>query len=180
MNTITIEDLEKLATELEADTEAQRMRLARLCAAYHRILRQREPHLFRRGPCRHGDEAGHFDSSYPPKQEFSEHNGPRVIKLLNRTVEDVPTSGGYYYEWRRVTTDGGLRIGYDGRWYRSEETGTGQVGQFAAHPGDCHVDCAIEWTIVGTADLDLEELTIAEGKLRALAFPASARTAESA
>lgn len=167
--TITLEALERLATELETEDSAQRGRLQRLCRAYVRILAQRDPDHFERQPCHRGDEAGHYDTSYPPDQVYSDHSGPRVIQICERVTEDIATSGGYYYDWRRVTTYGGLYVGRDGTWYRSDESGTGRVGQFAAHPGDCSVDCTIEWS--HTADLTTAELTTAELTLRELAFP---------
>ena len=174
---ITFEALEELATQLEADVEKQRQKLLRLCRGYHRILALRERQLFERKACHFGDEAGHYDSSFPPRLVYSERNGPRALRLAPRKTEDIPTSGGYYYSWRRVTTYGGLCISLHGEWLRSEETGTGELGQFAAYPGDCKVDCTIAWGQVGDDDVELDELTLAEEKLRGLAFPASAAAA---
>lgn len=171
--TITIEQLETLATELETDVEAQRSRLSRLCRAYVRIIAAREPDAFEARATRHGDEAGHYDSSYPPKQVYSELTGPACILLASRETEDVRDEGssGYYYHWHRVTTYGGLYVDMHGRWIRGDETGTGRVGPFAAHPGDCGVDCTIEWSRVGDDDVTLAELVAAERTLRDLAFP---------
>lgn len=171
MTTITIETLELLATEIEADETVQRSRLARLCTAYVRILAAREPAKFTRRACHYGDEAGHFDSSFPPSKEYSERTGPRSIKLTESKTDDVATSSGFYYSWRRVTESGALAIGADGRWYRSDETGAGRVGQFAAHPGVCDVDVTIDWSPENVEDVTTEELEIAEAKLRDMAFP---------
>lgn len=168
---ITIETLELLATEIEADETAQRSRLARLCAAYVRILAAREPATFTRPATHYGDEAGHYDTSFPPDLEYSEHTGPRSILIVDSETDDVATSSGFYYSWRRVTTCGALTIGIDGKWYRSDETGTGRLGQFAAHPGHCDVDVTLEWSRESIDDVTTEELELAETKLRELAFP---------
>lgn len=171
MNTITIESLEQLATELEADQAAQRARLDRLIRAYARILAVREPHMFARKATEHGDEAGHWDSSFPPKQEFRARTGPRLLSIEAWDTEDVATSGGFYHSWRRVTTDGGLYVSKMGELYEANETGTGQLGQFAAYHGDRNVECTIEWS--RKSDVTLAQLTRAEEHLRALAFPLS-------
>jgi hypothetical protein len=168
---ITPEDLERMATELEADEAAQRARLDRLIRAYARILAVREPHLFVRKATEHGDEAGHWDNSFPPKQEFRAKTGPSLLRVEGWDTEDVATSGGFYYSWRRVTTDGGLYVSKMGELYEADETGTGRFGQFAAHPGDCNVECTIEWS--RKHDVSLEQLATAEEHLRKLAFPLS-------
>lgn len=171
MNTITIESLEQLATELEATEAAQRAKLDRMIRAHARILAVREPHLFERKATERGDEAGHYDNSYPPKQVFRARTGPRLLRVAGYDYEDVATSGGYYYEWRRVTTDGGVYVSKMGELYEADETGTGRLGQFAAHPGDCNVECEIEWS--HKRDVSLDQLVAAESHLRALAFPLS-------
>lgn len=171
---ITIEQLESLATELENDDAAQRDRLSRLCRAYVRILAVREPERFERGACHYGDTVGSCDGSYPPGQEYSERTGPRSIALINSDTENVATSTGFYYTWRRVTKYGGLEVGRDCRWYRSDEYGTGRFGQFPAHPGTCNVDVTIDWHSVAQADLTTAELALAEVALRELAFPLTA------
>lgn len=171
MNAITIESLEQLATELEATEAAQRAKLDRLIRAYARILAAREPHLFERKSTEHGDEAGHWDNSFPPHQEFRAHTGPRLLRVEAWDTEDVATSSGFYHSWRRVTTDGGLYVSKMGELYEADETGTGRVGQFAAHPGDCDVECTIEW--LRKHDVSLEQIATVELHLRALAFPLS-------
>lgn len=176
---ITIEALETLAAEMAGEVEAQRARLARLCAAYTRIAAAGQPDAFTRRALHHGDAAGHWDSSYPPRQVYSDLTGPRTIRILERETDDVATSGGYYYDWRRVTTEPGLYVGIDGTWYRSHETGTGRLGQFAAHPGDCSVDCEIDYVRAHADSLTVAELAEAERTLRELAFPlVAARRAE--
>lgn len=169
--TFTVEALEHLATELEGREQEQRQRLSRLCAAYVRIIAARAPEKFTPRATHHGDEAGHWDTSYPPKQEYSATTGPALIQVEERETEDVATEGGFYYPWRRVTTYGGLYVDMHGRWWRSDETGTGRYGQFAAHPGDCDVDCEIDWSTVDADDVTLAELGHAEAKLRKIAFP---------
>lgn len=171
MNAITIESLEQLATEIEATEAAQRAKLDRLIRAYARILAVREPHLFVRKATEHGDEAGHWDSSFPPKQVFRSKTGPALIKIEAWDTEDVATSGGFYYSWRRVTNDGGLYVSKMGELYEADETGTGALGQFAAHPGDHNVECEIEWS--RKREVTIEQLATAEEHLRKLAFPLS-------
>lgn len=168
---ITIEALEALAVEFTAEVDNKRARLARLCVAYARIIAAREPQHYRVQPCHQGDEPGYWDSSYPPKQVYSDHTGPRSLEIASEQTEDIATSGGAYYEWRRVTSVPGLYIAPDGSWYRSYQEGTGQVGSFAAHPGHCSVDCEIEYVETGWESLTQDELVAAEEQLRELAFP---------
>lgn len=170
-SSITIESLETLATELEHDAEQQTARLKRLITAYARIVWQREPHLFARKATERGDEAGHFDNSFPPAQKFRAKTGPRLVRVEAWETEDVATSGGYYYSWKRVTTDGGVYVDRMGQIYEANETGTGRLGQFAAHPGNCDVECEIEWS--RNDNVTLAQLTAAEAHMRALAFPLS-------
>lgn len=179
---LTIEDLEALADTMGKENHERRGKLNRLCVAYARIIGLAKPDAFEPEPCQHGDEAGSWDSSYPPDQVYSEHTGPETITIRSHKIEDVATGGGFYYPWRRVTVDGGLAIDRDGAWYRADETGTGRLGRFAAHPGDCDVTCEIAWCEVDVEDLDVEELDAAERKLRDLAFPlvAARRAAGSA
>lgn len=171
MNTITIEDLERMATELEANEAQQRARLDRLIRSYARILAVREPHLFERRATEHGDVAGHWDNSFPPKQEFRARTGPRLLRVEGYDTEDVATSGGFYYSWRRVTTDGGLYVSKMGELYEANETGTGRFGAFAAHPGDCDVECEVAWS--PKREVSLKQLVAVESCLRELAFPLS-------
>jgi hypothetical protein len=94
-----------------------------------------------------------------------------LLKVQEWTTDDLPTSRGFYHDWRRITTDGGLYVSKLGELYEADETGTGRVGPFAAHPGDCAVECTIEWS--QKHEVSLEQLTLIEQTLRALAFPAS-------
>lgn len=172
MNTaITIEDVEALALSLEGEEREKRVRLERLIRAYARIIHAREPERFARHATEYGDEAGHFDNSFPPKQVYRAHNGPRLIQLRDCSTEDLPTSGGFYHEWRRVTTDPGLYVAPNGAIWGATETGTGRVGRFAAHPGDCGVEVEISYDL--RDDLSLAELEEVEEALRKLAFPMS-------
>lgn len=161
---ITLEQLEALAGEVEATDQAEKERLLRFCGALGRILAARQPEAWLSMATSITDEAGHFDNSYPPKEE-RHGRGPQVIRVRRRKTEDVPTESGYYHAWRRQTLDGGCYLGKDGRWYRSDESGTGRVGRYAAYPGDCDRDITIEWE---TMDPTLEDLREAEPKLRAL------------
>jgi hypothetical protein len=169
MSTFTIEQLESLATQLETTEVEQHARLERLCRAYARIIRAASPDRFTRRATHYGDEAGSWDSSYPPDMEYSAHTGPLSIVVCNEETDDTATSRGFYHSWRRVTVRGALAIGTDGTWYRSDEHGTGHFGPFAAHPGRHDVDVEIEWS--ETSDVSTAELAAAEAKLRALAFP---------
>lgn len=173
MENITIEGLEKLATELESDEAQQRERLKRLICAYARILAVREPHLFERRATERADEDGHWDNSFPPKIKFKNRTGPRLILVDGYEWDDIATSGGFYHEWKRITTNPGLYVARDGSIYGADETGTGRLGQFAAHPGDCNVECTIEWTKRNRDSLAVSDLAEVEAHLRKLAFPLS-------
>jgi hypothetical protein len=168
---ITLVEIEQIATALETESQEQRARLERLCAAYIRILAVRESTIFEQRETVLADEDGHWDSSFPPGQDYKDYTGPALIQLAGRTTSDVATSGGFYYSWRRTTEYGGLYIGRDGQWWRSDETGTGRIGQYAAHPGNCDVDCEIDWSRVDADEVTTAELVDAESTLRALAFP---------
>lgn len=176
MNTITIESLQQLATELENNAAAQRSRLADLCATYVRLLAAAKPKLFNAMATCETDEAGSWDTSYPPKVTYTAHNGPRLLQIADTETQNVPTSSGFYYSWKRVTSYGGLWIDAGGHWYRCQESGTGRFGQFAAHPGDCDVRVALSWRVVAISDLELDELTLAEATLRRLSVPIATRT----
>jgi hypothetical protein len=166
---ITIEALESLVANLETEESARREKLERLIRAYARIVALREPEHFPRRALHLGDEAGHWDNSYPPNQVYSDRSGPRLVKVRSSSEEDIATEGGFYYAWRRVSTDPGLYVSRTGQIYGCAETGTGRVGQFAAHPGDCEVDCEVDWSVRDEITLaDLEEV---EQHMRALAFP---------
>lgn len=173
---ITIDQVEELATKLEADDAAQREKAARLIRAYCRILWLREPQRFQRRPTERRDEDGHWDNSYPPKQELRNFTGARLIKVRGWDYDDIATSSGFYYTWKRVTKDHGLYFDRFGRAYGADETGTGRLGQYAAHPGDCDVECEIAWS--QRDELETAELIAAEQALRALAFPASTQRTE--
>jgi hypothetical protein len=169
--TITIEDVEALASKLENDAHAEREKLTRLIRAYARIVSVREPERFAAMPTEYADEDGHWDNSFPPRQRYRARTGPRLVQISDCTTRDVATSSGFYYDWKRVTEHPGVFVSRDGRIYGCEETGTGRVGQFAAHPGDRDVCVEIEWS--PRSDLELSELRTAEETLRKLAFPLS-------
>lgn len=177
MTEITIETLEALATQLETDEEAQRAKLLRMIRAESRILAVREPGKFPARATVLHDEDGHWDSSYPPKQVYADRTGPLLVKVVGNKSSDVATSGGFYYSWRRVTEDPGLYVARDGTIYGCNEHGTGRLGQFAAHPGDCDVEVELDWSPRDLGDVTTEELAEVESHMRALAFPASVETA---
>jgi hypothetical protein len=168
---ITIEDLETLASGLEADAQAERGRLTRLIRAYARIIFQREPAAFTRRALEHSDEDGHWDNSYPPKLEYKDRRGPKTIVVVTHDYDTVATSGGFYHDWRAVTDERGLCVDRHGDFYDATHEGTGSVGQFAAHPGSCGVMVAIEWHTVDAGEIPLDRLQLAEQKLRETAFP---------
>jgi hypothetical protein len=144
--TITIEQLEALAAQAENDNAAECERLLRLCRAMARILAVRQPEVFKRRATSITDEAGHYDNSYPPKAELHYgHAAPRLAIVQRHATEDVPTSGGYYHTWRRQTDDLGCYVAPDGSFWGCDETGTGAVGQYAAHPGDHDRDITRDW-----------------------------------
>lgn len=171
---ITIEQLEALATRLETDDAAKREKLMRMIRAYCRILAQREPKLWGRMPTEHADCDGHWDNSYPPAQKYKNHSGPRLIEVVDHRTNDIATSGGFYYDWKRVTEQPGLYVSRDGRIFGCQETGTGRVGRFAAHPGDCDVSCTLEWSPRDVDEITTVEIETVEAHLRGIAFPASA------
>jgi hypothetical protein len=168
---ITIEDLGTLAGQLEADAAAEGNRLTRLIRAYARIVFQRQPDAFTPRAVEHSDEDGHWDNSYPPKIRYKDRSGPRTIVVVTHEYDTVATSGGFYYDWRAVTTERGLCVDRDGDFYDATHEGTGSLGQFAAHPGDCNVMVAIEFHTVDTREIALDRLQLAEKTLREKAFP---------
>jgi hypothetical protein len=174
-NAITIEQVESLAEKLEADERAQREKAMRLIRAHCRILAVREPERFASQPLEYRDEEGHWDGSYPPDQTYQNHSGPRLIEIRDCRTEQIATSGGFYHSWKLVTVDRGLWVDARGRLFEVDESGTGRVGQYAAHPGAVDVEVALEWRPAG--DVSTADLLAAERTLRALAFPASARAA---
>lgn len=172
---VTIDQLEALAVSLEQTDAEQRAKLLRMIRAEARILAVREPAKFQRKALEHGDEDGHFDGSYPPKQVFKNCTGPRLVRVHSWSTDDIATEGGFYYTWKRVTTDPGLYVARDGTIYGCDEHGTGKLGQFAAHPGDCDVECELDWDPRDLDNVTTEELATVESHMRALAFPASAK-----
>jgi len=169
---ITIEDIEKLAESLETEQIVQKEKVLRLIRAEARILAGRDPERFQRKALEERDEAGHCDNSFPPDTVRYNISGPRLLRIISPSTEDVPTTGGFYYEWRRETIDPGVYLGRDGILYGRYDEGTGRVGRFAAHPGDCDVAIKFSWRQLD--DLSLATLKEVEAQLRSLAFPASA------
>jgi len=155
---ITIEQLEALAAQAENDNAAEYGRLLRLCRVMVRILAARQPAVFLSRASSITDESGHFDNSYPPKAEHHyEHAVPRMIQVRAYESEDVPTSGGFYYSWRRQTSDLGCYISKGGTFYGCNATGTGRLGRYAAHPGDCDRDITLDWSRIEPTLDDLRE-----------------------
>lgn len=177
--TITLEQLEALATQLEGEDEATRAKMLRLIRAYARILSLREPEVFgRRRATELRDQDGHWDRSYPPEQVYRNRTGPRLIEIREHATTDIATEGGFYHAWRRVTEDQGLYVDRAGMLWGCNETGTGAVGQFAAHPGDCGVEVELDWSPLALSDVSTADLRTAEEQLRRSAFPAATRVRE--
>lgn len=164
--TLTIEALEALATELEADRDAKRARLLKLISLHARILAVKAPGLFRREATEYGDEAGHWDNSYPPEVEYRCFRGPSTITVVDHNYQKIATSSGFCYDWRAETSEPGLSVDKRGRIYSCEYSGTGRVGQYAAHPGNCDVSVSLEWSERAPESLSIEELTTVERVLR--------------
>jgi hypothetical protein len=95
--TITVEDVEALATRLESGQAARREKLLRLIRAHARILAVREPETFTRRAIEYSDEDGHWDNSYPPKKKYKDRSGPRTLKIREYTWEEIATSSGFYF-----------------------------------------------------------------------------------
>lgn len=179
-DTITLEQLEALATSLEATEWKRREKLIRMIRAFVRILSIREPARFTARPTVYADEDGHWDNSYPPTQEFKQRTGPRSIQLRKTDFTNRATTGGFYHHSCYYTEVPGLSVDASGDFWNSKLDGVGQYGQFAAHPGECEVNCTIDHEIVDAGDLSTVELIDAEQQLRLLAFPsASAKEQDS-
>lgn len=180
MQSITIEQVEQLAEKIEADETAERNRLLRLIRAEARIAANRSPDAFERRALEISDEDGHWDNSYPPAIQHKEFRSAPLVRVREYSYEEIATSGGYYHDWRAATTDRGLYVAQDGALYGAEVEGTGKVGQFAAHPGNCGVMLTVSWDRLATDDLSLDDLRKVEQNLRALAFPVAASASASA
>ena len=166
---ITLEALEQLATDLELSETQRRERLTRMIRAYARIVAVREPEKFKRRALEYSDEDGHYDNSFPPDQKFKDFAGPRLIRVSQAEYDEIATSDGFYHDWRAATSTRGLYVAKDGTLYGCTHDGSGSVGQFAAHPGNCGVMISLDWAPldeVSTADLVMVEET-----MRDLAFP---------
>lgn len=126
---------------------------------HREVLCKDECRLFVEGDGNHATTSRDRGASLIPKHFGDDwrgyENGPA---LLQHSVDDLAA--------RR-------RLGI----YGCDETGTGRVGQYAAHPGDCDVDCTLEWMPRDLDDVSLAEIRLAEETLRELAFPASVRAA---
>lgn len=171
--TITIEQIEELANSLETTDTEQRANLQRMIRAEARILAVREPDKFTRKALEYRDEDGHWDNSYPPKQKYRNYTGPRLLKVQSCTTDDIATTSGFYYDWKRVTTDPGIYVACDGELWGCNESGTGSLGRFAAHPGDCNVEVELEWSPLDMHEVTIVQLQQVEEHLRKLAFPLS-------
>ncbi|MBF0391655.1 MAG: hypothetical protein HQL38_03135 [Alphaproteobacteria bacterium] len=171
MTIITVEQIEALAAQIEQEDDAERARLHRLIRAYARIVEARDPEQFQPQALEYSDEDGHSDNSYPPKQKYKDHRGPRLFEVIDSTTTSIATSGGFYYQFRTVTEDEGLFVAPDGVLFGCVEEGTGRLGQFAAHPGDCGVMNELTWSSIAVADVPLDRLRKAEEALRKVAFP---------
>ena len=129
----------------------------------------RPPEKFPRKPLERSDEDGHWDNSSPPSIELKNRTGPKLFKVSAWATSDIATESGFYHSWKRVTVDPGLYIARDGSLWGCEETGTGSVGQYAAYPGDCGVDCKLEWAEL--EEVTTEQLREALEAISSVAFP---------
>lgn len=164
----TIEALEDLAAELEAAGEARRTELLRLVTAYVRIIAQRAPEEFEPQP-RFCGTTGEGGGSRPPQEYYDDATGPEAIDIVEPTTSDVRTEPGFYYRWRRVTTQNGLCVGPAGQFYRYQETGTGEYAHYPAWPGNKNVMCELTYTPVEDPGvLAIADLLLAEQTLRAV------------
>jgi hypothetical protein len=170
MSTITIADIEALATQLEADEATKRAHLLRMIAGEARIVAVREPSAYKRRACAIID-ADETSGSYPPAEEFADRTGPALVRVHGGDWSAVRTSGGYYHSWRATTSSPGLYVDRKGTIWGASYTGTGHYGQFAAHPGNHNVEIEIVWDRLDQDDLTLAQLEAVERHMRALAFP---------
>ncbi len=170
-DSITIESLEQLANEMEAEDAAERARLRRLIAAYSRIIYVRGDGKFHARPVEVSDEDGHWDNSYPPAIKYKDFSGPALLQVRRGDYDTVATETGFYHEWRAVTSDHGLYVDRCGDVYGREYTGTGRFGQFAAHPGSCCVQLTVEYDLLDEEELTLDDYRTVEQHLRDVAFP---------
>lgn len=170
----TIEAIEALAAELTAAGEAERARLARLVRALARIAAARSPDAFGRRALLQCDEPGHWDTSFPPRTVYTDRRGPLSVRTHGIRYDDIPTSGGFYHRFRRETLRPGYAITPDGDILAGTLAGTGRVGQYAAHPGDCDVECVIEWSRIDPLDREMISVALlgeVADAIRTLAFP---------
>lgn len=168
---LTIEEIETLSAQICEETETAKEKLARLIRAFARIVEAKEPGEFSRMPRVYADEDGHFDNSYPPDQKYKQRTGPRLLEIIDNAWTYRATSEGFYHESEYYTTDRGLFVAPDGSLLGADMHGTGSYGQFAAHPGECSVECEIDYEELGLDEIPLDRLAKAERELRALAFP---------
>lgn len=166
-----LHELEALANSICEELNNKTTKMRRLITAYARIINAREPSQFERMPCAYADEDGHWDNTYPPKQIYKDHTGPRLFEIISESTKDIATSTGFYYSWKRVTEDPGLYVAPDGELYGCTQTGTGEYSGFAAYPGDCRVDVTLEWAPLIDDEITFDRLQKAERELRAIAFP---------
>lgn len=178
MHELTLEALEALAATLDEEEAQTIEKLQRMIRAYARILWNREPQRFKRQPLRRQDEAGHWDNSFPPSIEYTDHSGPRAIRCCKPEWQEVATDSGFYHSYRVTTTEPGLSVDRFGNLLRCNIEGTGEIGQYAAHPGDKNVDCDLSYETAD--DPTIEELRFCEAKLRGMAFPSSVKQEEAA
>lgn len=164
LSTITIEQLESLAAQVESDEVAECARLLRFCRAMTRILAARQPDEFTWRCTSITDEAGHWDNSYPPKEETHGRSPARLLRVRKYDFDQVPTSGGFYHSYRCEPTDVGCYVARDGSFWGCRYSGTGEFGSYAAHPGDCNREIELDWHRV---EPTLDDLRAAEPVLRA-------------
>ena len=170
-NEITIEHLEALADQAEIEETAIRARYLRIIASYARIVAAKEARSFKAQALELSSEDGHWDSSYPPATEYKDFTGPRLIMIQQEKYDTVATSSGFYYHWRAAQTSPGLYVSRDGAVWECAIGGTGSVGRYAAHPGNCDVMIALEYSPADLGQVLTSDLRAIEKHLRIIAFP---------
>lgn len=85
------------------------------------------------------------NGSYPPAEQWVDHHGPALIRICKPRYSEDASEGGFYHDCTVGTDDCGLYVDREGVLYGADFSGTCHFGQFAAHPGTCSRDIAIEW-----------------------------------
>jgi hypothetical protein len=165
----TTDDLRRMLDEIEASDAADRDEAATLSAeipVLARWLSRRVPTAWRRLATEITDEPGHWDSSYPPAEHIAARTRERLLLVREARTIERPTSSGFYYSYTIRTEASGLVVTRDGRLLSRTESGSGALGQYAAHPGTDSRDIRREYRDLTAPTLD--DLRDAAALLRAM------------